>query len=1176
MRADVSKVPRWWWKHDADAPAPVDDAGFLREEHGARTLDELADTPCLVLLGDAGLGKTTVVDAARATLGERLCRVRELGSADDGGDVRAFVKEGFARAKREGVHHLFLDGLDEALTNLGAIGKKIADELLGDLDALQRLRLRIVCRAAALPEKFPEQIERAYGKEQVARYSLLPLRWSDVEALVRSERADDADEILPHLREPPLAALAARPITLKLLLEPRTRATKTATTAYEVFDEAIASLLVDPDDDRRGEEHGSVNDRRSLARSLAVATLLGGRPRIVTSRVPIGSLTDAVTADDVSTIASQVELRRLIECAPLFRFERFAHRNLAEFLAAEQLAQHASVEVAVSRLFLPEVVTTRVVPQLRGVAAWLGARRRFFDRLLTRDPLTLLDVDPLFVDDAQRARLIDAVLSRGEELRTLGVWHRGGERLSRFTHPGFAEQLRAWLTKREVHELAQEAAVVALMRARDSTLAPLLASIAIDRERPHDVRYLALNAVRDSEDDAAIRMLLPLIESGAEDPDDQIKAQALEALWPKQIDTETMFGALSPRQNPSLFGSYFGFVASTVPKHLSRADVLIALRWCTAHKTHDGIWPPDNLVERVLALAVEHLADVGVPDALVEYVSAASKVHAQPIETIAKALDSIDEREREPRRWALLDLLVPQCDRIAPRRFFWWSLRSLVASTSPLLLLDHATSAHTPEEELVWVELALDRYQNAAEWDPAVTERLLEYESKPTDNLARKRVEWLWHFWDFDEPRVREWRQLSRQESKQHARAEQAKRAREQRAQRIEELISRAASGEFDAFWEVVEAMGARIRDDGLVEHRSQTQLDRAETWEALSADLRRLLLIAATEYLRDRGPDADAWFGKGLIHWPAQAGRQAFVLLQGQSPATLAAMPDDVWARWTPALLSPSWMSEEAPREIVRRLLERAYAANGVSYRQRALELLREEAHAYPFALDVVEPVIDGEFARDLRRFVETNEVSADTLGRVLSCISRRDESASVTIALEVVNREWHTSQERAERAAAYLVGRVPDRAWAMLEPLFESSPEQGAKAVQLAESRARAGAQWTPPFNSAKGMASFYSWGVRAMRRLPATRGQSGLVTPRIALGWCLPRVRERLVTAGTAEALEALEALRVELPDEAEALESVQSHAREYYLEQSWRGWPVAELIATFCAVRRAEGA
>lgn len=1179
MRSDVSKVPRWWWKVDADAHAPIDDDGFLREEHGASGLDDLADAPCLVLLGDSGLGKSTAVDAAREALGAR-CRVRELGSANDGGDVRSVIREGLARATSEGVHHLFLDGLDEALTKVDAIGKKIADELLGDLDALQRLRLRIVCRAAALPERLPEQLERAYGKEQVARYSLLPLRWSDVETLVRHARADDAEEILPLLREPPLAALAARPITLKLLLESRTRAMKTARSSYEVYDEAMKSLLVDPDEDRRGAGHGSVHERRALARSLAVATLLGGRPRIVASQVPTGSLADAVTADDVSPIASPKELQRLVTSAPLFDKERFAHRSYAEFLSAELLAQHASVEVAVGALFLSAVVTTRVVPQLRGVAALLGARRRFFERLLVRDPMTLLDVDPLFVDDAQRARLIDAVLSRGEELRTLGVWHRGGERLARFTHPGFTAQLSAWLMKREAHELAHEAAVVALMRARDATLAPLLADIAVDRQRSHDVRYLALTAVSESGDDDAIRALRPLIDGGAEDADDDLKALALEALWPKFIDGATMFGALSPRKDPHLFGSYFGFVASTVPEHLSRADVLSALRWCTAHAHRDGIWPPDKLVKRTLALAVEHLTDAGVSDALVECLRAMVEVHAQPIEKIAEVLKSPEEGARESKSWALLELLVPRCESLAPKRFFWWSLRPLAAMTDPLALLDHAQHALSPEEELVWVELALDRYREATKWDPAVTERLLEYKSKPKENLARERVKWLWRFWDFDDPEVRgereRARQLARQESKRSARAEQAKTARFERARQIEELITRAGGGALDAFWEVIEAMSTRVRDDGLVEHWSQTQVDRSEAWEGLSAEPRRVLLFAATAYLRERGPEAEVWFGKGLMHWPALAGRQAFVLLQRQDPAALAALSDDVWARWTPTLLSPSWMSEEAPREVTRALLVRAYAADGVAYRKRAIELLRTEAHAYPFALDVVEPVLDGEFVGDLRRFVETHEVSADTLRGVLSCISRRDEGTSVALALDVVNREWETSPKRAVRAAAHLVGRAPDRAWPTLEALFERSPERGAEAVQLAESRTPAGIQWVPPFASERLTARFYSWGVRAMRRLDEPNRRSGLVTPRVALGWCLPRVRERLVTAGTAEAIEALEALRIELPDEAEALGRVLSHAREYYLEQSWRPRAVSELIATFCAVQRAEGA
>ncbi len=1169
--AALPVLPRWWWKVDDRHPPPIDpDTGFFVEARNtqppiaprAMTLAALADRPCLVLLGEAGSGKSTEVEVAQEALrGDGQCvQWRPLGAIEGSSELREQLREALGVARQAKVVHLFLDALDEAVTSVARIAEVIGDVLGGDLDALRFLRLRILCRSAALPPTLVKRLRERYGSDGVEQYTLLPLRAEDVTTALR---ASFTEPQLERFLCVPLAPLAARPLTLGLLAG--SQPLDKATTAYEVFCDAMPTLL--PDHERGANDRTTLLRRQFLARSMAVASLLGGKPQ-----VPVSSgwspSRSALATEDFAAIAPPEEIVALVRSAALFVDRHFAHRSYTEHLAAEQLTQHHDTTAVLDLLFLPNQPGSRVVPQLRGLAVLLAARRRFFLPLLVRDSVTLLDVDPHFVNDEERACLIDAVLSRSSALVTLGGSASVAERLAAFSHQGIAPQLLRCITRQDTTKRVRTIAIRVASRLRCEGIAASLATIALDRDQPMQVRIAAAGAVGKFGDRGAVRSLRPLLDEqeGTEDQDD-LRGLALQALWPHELSPVELFLSLSvPRHTEFSGGEYHTFVEFVLPGSLQRNAVPAALGWCAANLNLQTDWPPDELVRAILKLAVDSLDDPMVLQSLAEWFVAMIGSHQHPAELLREALKASAETHRDRLRWTLLSLFVPRCCQPPQGQMFSYYLEPLIVPNDAIALLDRARGAPTEDEARLWIELAVRTQQARESWELAVTERLLTYFEAP-DSPERKAMSWIWEPWMLDEERVR----LQRERVQRRHRSEQKRHeAEERRRTMLEQYRSAACGGDLDGFWQWVVWTRTKVTNNGRISVGRTPPIATSPAWMALSASEQRAMLDTADEYLRRWSLDTD-WFGGNTVPWSALAGRHALVLLATLDPKRLDALDAGVWRRWTPALLSPEWTTEEAPRALSEPLLQRAYAADGAAYRALAMTLLRA-ASGGVLEMDIVTPVIDNDFINLLDEFAHGPELAATAFSEVLRAIAKHDEDRAWSLASTVIVRDWDDTSEHAERgvrAAAWLLRTRPETAWPTLVPYFARRPERGAEAVLKASVRGET-MRWSPGFTEASSFVSFYVWGQQTLGTDAEPRhDEPYVVTPRQNLRWTLEEVRQRLTALGTEEALAALKDLQTRFPADAYLPRALEL-AQERLLENTWRGHSPRELVAIFCPV------
>src|SRR5260370_5132639 len=163
--AELSFSWRRFWSPRDGAFALVD--GFLLDPtstYGAAAnpdvvpFEAIEEAPCLVLLGEPGLGKTTALDRHRSAIEQRLTGAgarllwKNLNAyGTDGQLVRSvFEDPAFtAWAAGDGVLHLFLDSLDECLLRVDTLACLLSEELAKY--AVERLRLMVACRTAVSP-----------------------------------------------------------------------------------------------------------------------------------------------------------------------------------------------------------------------------------------------------------------------------------------------------------------------------------------------------------------------------------------------------------------------------------------------------------------------------------------------------------------------------------------------------------------------------------------------------------------------------------------------------------------------------------------------------------------------------------------------------------------------------------------------------------------------------------------------------------------------------------------------------------------------------------------------------------------------------------------------------------------------------------------------------------------
>ena len=595
-------------------PRTVSEVGV--DESAPCSLADYRDDPALVLVGDAGSGKTTEFRGECEALAER----GEFVTA------REFINLGCDTDLTEKT--LFIDGLDEVRAGEGDLRKPL-DAIVKQLHDLGRPRFRLSCRALDLGRTDEETLQRVSPNGSVRLVRLDPLRDSDIEAFVEShDRMAQATEFLETARRKGLSGMLRNPQSLDLLLHAFTKSGgRLPKSRREVFEQACLALSAEQNDQhldssRAWPAEQEIVDAASEVCALVLLSGAAGVRRHEKDRtadwVFLGNLPDhprdaveAAVGTTLFTAASQVH-----------RIEP-VHRVVGEFLAARRLAARVAEGVSVRRVLSLITVESnaRVVPTpLRGLAAWLAAlcplaRRHFIDC----DPVGVAaygDTTDFSTEDKER--LLQAL---GEREPEFGSWRFSEDLVEILSVPEMEPALLQALKSADGRDSVEVVAGLALRALAIGEprrgLHEDLMSIVRDPIHFPIVRLQALDAVlhndgRDSGATASLRELLEDIrEERVADDDRQLSGTLLRELYPTKIAPEDIWRFLMDQPH-RLYGRdevFWGRLAHETPARqlptvLDRLETQPEEFWRTVRAREF-----DDFPARIVARAVEELGD---------------------------------------------------------------------------------------------------------------------------------------------------------------------------------------------------------------------------------------------------------------------------------------------------------------------------------------------------------------------------------------------------------------------------------------------------------------------------------------------------------------------------------------------------------------------------------------
>ena len=1153
---------RFWCSREGSYS--LHDGGFLvdpetelgRHVHGAVATERLEAVPCLVLLGEPGIGKSTVIRQERQRLSAERKRATlvDLSRMNSGGEIRAAVERACATSTRP--VFLFLDALDEGLSRNVAL----TNDLIAIVESLDvaRVHLRIACRTLKWPTDLEEAMRKRYGAEATRVQELLPLRRIDVVAAA-NDHGTAGTEFVEQVRERDAVALAIRPISLRFLLAMFAVDGALPHSKSRLYDEGSVILCTEEGALQRGRSHRNADAyrRRAIAARLAAVSIFSNRDTIVRNGVPadgalpadiavgVEQLLETTYSIDTGAVEDVLTGTALFTARTATTFG-WNHQSYREYLAAWYVAQHAVGNEVADRLYFPNGLG-HVPGPLREVAAWHATFvPALFDQLVDRDPEVLLHSDGAALSDESRAQLVRALLDRMARYEALDRYYRRDYRKLKHTH--LADQLRPYIADLNANIIVRRAAMDIAWSCGERGVVDELTAVLLNREDDLQAREVAARALAKLGGDPVRDLFLALLAAGIEpDANDIIRGSVLGFLWPDHIDAATLVRHLPLPKRDDLLGSYQTFIMG-LSESIAPDQLATALEWVEGIDGH-GDFHVQHAQHGIIERALRFVEREDVRAALARIIRASLRTHVGAWYAHGPARHR-DERTLAPseRRLLVLDLLraAGESDEEIGSELVFFD-PPLLAADDIVWLADLTASATEHVQRLAGRCVAALYFRFGYPTDALVADAVVSVEAPAFQEALRSLFQPVELGSDLAHQLAANWARVRRPpptESEANEDDEKDESPVPNIWAVVSPLLARIEAGELIAWVDF-----ARWTD-GL-----PNAIAENKEWTAIRPEDRERILIAASRYLQGvEAPDV-AWMDvPNAFPWTAVAARSALQLLATTRPAMLDALGDTVWRKWSPVLVAVPFPTLGAPElaDLIRR--SAAYEELTAAIVRVARRENRPGGHVFVLSSlpesvpePLHEPLLrlapelqDDGFEDVLERLVPANNQEARELARVaVRELAPQRAARAARVLLPHEAAQWPVVIKRMQKDRDFLAAFAPLVAYRedMRDDVFRTLGAQAAAELALVLLRQFPDGDYRGP------------------------RGQ-------LMLPDYLDRLRRRVIgmlsDAGTPEGIRALEWLRDQEPTRDE-LRFVLIEARRKLADTAWQPASVEDVKA-----------
>ncbi|MGE7094416.1 NACHT domain-containing protein [Lysinibacillus sp. NPDC048646] len=643
---------RYWYKRGQelsykDGFFEPENISMLSEKFSIVPIQEILSNPCLVLLGEAGLGKSTIIKQTvtelKETQGESIqeilyCDLRLISSAES---LYKSIFENKIFVDWISSNHklyIFLDSFDEGLLQVGVLADLLADKLK-NYD-ISRLMLRVACRTGIFPSTFEQDLCELWGRENVGVFQLAPLSSANIITACDNYGINGKD-FLKDVIDLQIQAFSSNPVTLEMLLKRYRRNKQLLKSKIELYEEGCRTLCSETNEKRKINNNTCgivpVDKRLEIAMLLAAVTIFCNK-----STINKGILEDGkILIDELVSIAYQKyaytnqEVEEVLGTALFTERNQneygWAHLSYAEYLAARFLyKKEFSDEQILSLILQSEDDNRRIIPQLHQTTAWIASYRSdIFEIVSNKDPDVLCLSDMEELNGEQKELLVDNLLKKCDENY---MYHRYGNAsfYKNLNHANLAKQLQKFLKNESRTEHVQKTVlhIVYFCNLKEFTKDLLK---LIEYNRYNYLSYKALHVFFSLANEEQKKLSLRMLGEISNECDILI----CKELYPKHVDVEKILELL---QKKLFSDSDIKREITSLIKPLSKEDlniILLKLHEITMNnelKTMDEIldivliysydyWDYKKLQESWISIANERFNRLGTPILKTSYIN---------------------------------------------------------------------------------------------------------------------------------------------------------------------------------------------------------------------------------------------------------------------------------------------------------------------------------------------------------------------------------------------------------------------------------------------------------------------------------------------------------------------------------------------------------------------------
>lgn len=1020
----------------------LDFAGYLDDPESSSAyitnpevvpFEAIAETPCLVFLGEPGIGKSTAIDQAfeQSIRQGKPALKFELRGYDSSAEL---CNEIFGHPKFQawlnGVHQLdlFLDSLDEGLLSLNVLSDTLSRKLRNYPP--ERLQLRLTCRTADWSGTLEEDLRQLWGKDNLGVYELAPLRQVDVKKAAEDNNLD-SEAFLREIQAREAAPLAIQPIALDFLLKIYQKDGQFPSTKKELYYEGCRNLC--DENNRRRRDAGfkgdlDTDERMMIAGRIAAVTIFANRAAIWTGSgdaaankdVAIRELCGSETLNEREFRVTEAAVCEVLKITSLFssygdghdRF-CFTHQTYAEFLAAWYLAQHPmTLAQRMSLLQHPADPERKLVPQLHQVAAWLASLvPEMFRKILETDPDVMLHSDVATSEQKDCAALVASLLRLHDEGKLL--YQPRSWLYQRLKTKDLVTQIQPYVSDITKCVDARYVAIDIVRACQMKSFQHDLVNVALDVSQPYWVRVNAAHTVCEMGDTEIKAKLRPLAlgEAGG-DPDDELKGYGLQATYPSHLTAKEIFDVLTQPQGNFFGGTYQDFVAKDFPKHLQVTDLPSALNWVEAQQPRCELrYPFSQLADAIIFLAWEHLESPGILEAFARIAftrwSKYQQITSDRNEPSFKSLLLNNDAKRR----LLVEMVVRMIPSSESRPIWLLGDRTqIIIQKDFLWTMEQLQSSNSEHTQHIWAQLVQKTFRNS------------EYsEQLNQDNIQ------------LEPPLI----------------------------EQIIAYLNDFESGKLTAWWSLNMEMTlmpySKYYDDNIYRQLDITDLN---SWQILEPLTKARIVDAAEKFVLNWKRDPQALLN--LCDYDV-AGYKALRLLLHERPHSIPNLGIDPWKTWAPIVINTYSMSSDSQYIETHLVLTKlAYQHAPTEVINTLIARIDKENSDYGdiFITRSIKIGWDERLATALLNKLEDTTLKPSSVGQLLEALLAHKVFAAKKFAESLIPIPVPSVGEprsRAISAARALMLYGEDAGWSVVWLAIRQDPEFGREVLESVSYSAR-----------------------------------------------------------------------------------------------------------------------